>query len=95
MNIDAVIIRPVLTEKATTMAKDGVYAFETHTDASKFQIANTIETLYKVKVGQVKVAMRKGKTRRSGKKMKTVQMPDKKIAYVQLKEGTIDIFPKT
>lgn len=91
---DRVILKPVLTEKATNLAKDNTYTFEVHTNANKYQIADILEQLYKVKVGDIRIMNRKGKTRRAGRKMQTRVLPDIKLAYITLKEGTIDIFPK-
>lgn len=92
--IDRTIIRPVLTEKATTLARANTYTFEVHSEANKFQIAEVLEQIYKVKVGKVRVMTRSGKVRRAGRKMQTRMLPDRKVAYVTLKEGTIDLFPK-
>ncbi len=89
-----ILLKPVLTEKATTMAKTNTYTFEVHTKANKNQISHTLEQLYKVKVDGVRIMNRKGKTRRAGRKMQTRVLPDIKIAYITLKEGTIDLFPK-
>jgi ribosomal protein L23 len=58
------------------------------------KIADILEQLYKVKVGDIRIMNRKGKTRRAGRKMQTRVLPDIKLAYITLKEGTIDIFPK-
>lgn len=91
---NGVILKPILTEKATNMARTNTYTFEVHSDANKFQIAHVLEQIYKVKVGQIRVMNRKGKTRRAGRKMQTRVLPDMKVAYITLKEGTIDLFPK-
>ncbi len=92
--LDRTIVKPVLTEKATNLAKTNTYTFEVAVNANKFQIANVLEKIYKVKVGSVRVMMRSGKTRRAGRKMQTRVLPSRKLAYVTLKEGTIDLFPK-
>ncbi len=95
MKIDQVIIRPVLTEKATNLAKEKTYMFEISLKANKNQVKKTLEKLYSVKVGRVRVMVRKGKERRVGKRMKSKQLPNIKIAYVELQEGKIDLFPQT
>lgn len=89
-----IIKRPVMTEKATSLASKNIYAFVVAIKSSKVQIAQIIEKVYKVKVGTVRTVTRPGKTRRVGRMMKTVQMPNTKIAYIQLAEGKIDIFPQ-
>ena len=92
--MDKVIVKPVLTEKATNLAKANTYTFEVGINANKFQIATVLEQIYKVKGGSVRVMTRLGKTRRAGRKMQTRVLPDRKLAYVTLKEGSIDLFPK-
>ena len=91
---NGIILKPVLTEKATNQVKNEVYTFEVHTKANKFQIAHILEQMYKVKVEGIRVMTRPGKTRRAGRKMQTRVLPQRKLAYVKLKEGTIDLFPK-
>lgn len=94
MNINEIIIQPVMTEKATQLTKQKTYSFHVHEDAQKNQVSQALETLYKVKVGKIRIIKRKGKVRRVGKKMTPKQTAGKKIAYVTLKEGKIDIFPE-
>lgn len=94
MNIKDVILKPVLTEKATDLVKKNVYTFEVNLKANKSQIKNTIEKIYNVKVDQVKTEIRKGKTRRVGRRMIAKKLSKRKIAFVKLKEGKIDIFPQ-
>lgn len=94
MKQNDIIIKPVLTEKASQMTKNNVYTFEVSPDTNKFQIADLLQHLYKVKVSKVRVATRVGKVRKGGRKRQEKKMANKKIAYVVLKEGTIEIFPK-
>ena len=94
MRINNIILKPLVTEKSTQQVKDNTYGFIVNIKAGKNQIAETVESLYKVTVESVRVVIRKGKTRRVGKKMVAKDMPDKKIAYVKLSKGTIDLFPK-
>lgn len=94
MRLDQIIIKPVLTEKATNLVKNKIYTFEVNPKANKFQIAESLEKLYQVKVGIVRVAMRSGKVRKTGKKMIPKKTTPRKIAYIQVKEGKIDLFPQ-
>lgn len=94
MRIDQVIIRPVLTEKATNLVKDKVYTFEVNPKANKFQIAESLEKLFQVKVGTVRVARRAGKVRKTGRKMIPKKTASRMIAYIKVKEGKIDLFPQ-
>lgn len=94
MRIDQIIIKPILTEKATNLVKNKVYTFEVNPKANKFQIAESLEKLYQIKVGVVRVARRAGKVRKTGKKMIPKKTVPRKIAYIQVKEGKIDLFPQ-
>jgi large subunit ribosomal protein L23 len=94
MLINDVLIRPILTEKATNLVQNQVYMFEVDKKANKFQIKNALEKLYKVKTGEIKIMIRKGKEKKTGKKMKIKKMADRKIAFIKLIEGKIDLFPQ-
>ncbi len=78
MNVKEIIISPVLTEKGTNSTKNRVYMFDVNLKANKLQIKDTIEKIYKVKVDKVRVMIRKGKNKRSGRKMLTKKMSNKK-----------------
>lgn len=94
MKINSVLNQPLITEKSTQLAGKSVYLFDVSRDANKHQVARTVESLYDVTVKSVKMVVRKGKEKRVGRKMKTKQMPDRKIAYVTVSKGEIDLFPK-
>lgn len=94
MLINDVLIKPILTEKATDLVQKQVYMFEVDKNANKHQIKAALEKLYKVKTGEVKIMIRKGKERRTGKKMLVKKMADRKIAFIKLTEGKIDLFPQ-
>lgn len=94
MLINEVLIKPILTEKATNLVQNQVYMFEVDKRANKFQIKQALEKLYKVKTGTVKIMVRKGKAKKTGKKMRIKKMADRKIAFVKLIEGKIDLFPQ-
>lgn len=89
-----IITQPVLTEKSTENAKKGVYCFEVAHDANKNQIRKTLEMIYDVVVSDVKTTIRKGKEKRVGRRGVTKMTSARKIAYVTLKKGTIDVFPQ-
>jgi large subunit ribosomal protein L23 len=81
-----VIKRPVITEKGLTLKeKDRTLCFEVHGDASKQQIQEAVEQLFKVKVQHVRTMVVPGKMRRRGKY--SGYRPDWKKAYVTLREG--------
>ena len=81
-----VIKRPVITEKGLTLKeKDRTLCFEVHENASKQQIQEAVEQLFKVKVEHVRTMVVPGKMRRRGKY--SGYRPDWKKAYVTLREG--------
>lgn len=85
-----VIQSPIITEKATLASQDRQFAFYVSTTASKTDIKEAIEAIFKVQVSAVNTLNVKGKT----KKFKGFlgRRSDRKKAYVSLKEGhTIDI----
>lgn len=94
MRYNDVVIGPVLTEKSTKLAQKQVYLFFVNLKANKYQIRNSLQNMFQVTVGDVKTMIRGGKTRRVGRKLRTIQKPERKIAYVTVTKGAIDIFPK-
>lgn len=92
MNPYEVIKRPLLTEKSTVIKeKNNQYCFEVNSNASKTDIRNAVETLFNVKVSDVRTMQYRGKTRRLGRF--TGRRPDWKKAIVTLKAGTsIELF---
>ncbi len=76
MDIFHVIRKPLVTEKGTHQSRSshaatasrpgrgGSYTFEVHPDASKIQIRDAIEKIYKVRVEAVRTSVHPGKTRK-------------------------------
>ena len=94
MLINKILIKPILTEKATNLVQNNVYMFEVDKKANKHQVKQALEKLYKVKTGAVKIMVRKGKERKVGKKGLLRKTANRKIAFVKLIEGKIDLFPQ-
>ena len=81
-----IIRRPVITEKGLGVKEaEATLVFEVAAKASKTEIKNAVQTIFKVKVDTVRTANFAGKERRRGKF--TGYRPDWKKAYVRLKEG--------
>jgi large subunit ribosomal protein L23 len=81
-----IIRRPVITEKGLTLKEqDKTLCFEVSNRASKTQIKEAIERIFKVKVQAVRTMNVPGKERRRGKF--TGYRPDWKKAYVTLCDG--------
>jgi len=94
MLINKILIKPILTEKATNLVQNNVYMFEVDRKANKHQVKQALEKFYKVKTGEVKIMIRKGKEKKVGKKGLLKKSSDRKIAFVRLIEGKIDLFPQ-
>ena len=81
-----VIKRPIITEKGLTLKEnDRTLCFEVDDNASKTQIQEAVEQLFKVKVARVRTMIVPGKMRRRGKY--SGYRSDWKKAYVTLREG--------
>ena len=81
-----VIKRPVITEKGLTLKEnERTLCFEVADNASKQQIHEAVEQLFKVKVARVRTMTVPGKMRRRGKY--SGYRSDWKKAYVTLREG--------
>jgi len=78
-----VIFRPLVTEKGVYQAeKLNAYAFEIHPFATKQDVKNAVQTLWNVRVVEVRTQTRRGKPRRS--RILVGHTMDWKKAIVQL-----------
>jgi len=83
----SVILGPHISEKATIMAEDhNQVAFKVLNDATKAEIKEAIETIFKVSVTGLQVLNVKGKTKRTARGG-IRQKSNWKKAYVQLEQG--------
>ena len=86
MNVYEIIRRPLITEKAHDKREnDRTLCFEVHRDANKIEIKQAVETVFRVKVEQVRTSITAGKLRRRGRF--TGYAGDWKKAYVRLEAG--------
>ena len=91
-----VIKRPVISEKSTALAEvANRYVFEVDAAASKPEIKNAVEQLFKVKVKAVNTTVVHGKNKRAGrfefkrsnwKKAIITLAPGQKIELFQVKQ---------
>jgi large subunit ribosomal protein L23 len=84
------ILAPVITEKSTLLSEHNKVVFRVPLDATKTQVKEAVEALFKVKVAAVNTMRVKGKTKRfrglEGKRS------DRKKAIITLAEGhSIDV----
>lgn len=56
-----VLIRPIITEKATILRENNQYVFEVAMDANKIEIKKEVEQRFNVKVKKVRTMIVKGK----------------------------------
>jgi len=91
LNINDILIEPVLSEKATAMREQGKYVFKVSTSASKLQVKDAVAKLFNVKVVDCTTINVSGKVKRvRGKPGRTASW---KKAIVRLAPGeTIKVF---
>ncbi|HIU17656.1 MAG TPA: 50S ribosomal protein L23 [Candidatus Avidesulfovibrio excrementigallinarum] len=85
MDYTQILLRPVVTEKATALRDANQVAFFVHPDANKIEIKKAVEAAFSVKVVDVNVV-----TRKAGEKIrnrKVVHVPGWRKAYVTLAAG--------
>ncbi len=86
MNRYQVIVRPIVTEKGVGKKEaEQTLCFQVHPEATKTDIKGAVESLFKVKVDDVRTATFEGKLRRRGRY--AGYRGDWKKAYVKLKTG--------
>ena len=81
-----IIRRPVITEKGLGVKElESTLVFEVAAKATKTEVKEAVQSIFKVKVASVRTANFVGKERRRGKF--SGYRPDWKKAYVRLKAG--------
>lgn len=84
------VLRPVITEKATLGSEHGQVTFRVPLDATKPEIKSAVERLFAVKVTAVNTVRVKGKVKRF--RGRRGRLSDYKKAVVTLAEGhSIDV----
>ena len=85
-----VIVKPVVTEKSTTLSENNQIVFLVNINSNKIDIKKSIELIYGVKVSSVNVIRVKGKTKVF--KGKVGKRSDYKKAIISLPKGqSIDL----
>jgi len=87
-----IIVRPLVTEKATQLKAAGnQYLFQVDRRANKIEVKKAVEEIFNVHVTSVRTIQMAGKKKRMGRF--EGKRPDWKKAVVTLKEGeTIQLF---
>ena len=88
-----ILIKPLVTEKGTHQSEMlKAYCFRVATWANKAQIKHAVETIYSVKVMEVRTATRKGKPRRTRSNQWGSTRHWKKAVVVLHEDYHIDLF---
>ena len=86
-----IIVRPIITEKSTSITENGKYTFEVQQGANKVEVKKAVEEIFKVNVVSVNIVNVRRKARRVGRYEGF--RPAVKKAVVTVAEGqTIDAF---
>jgi large subunit ribosomal protein L23 len=81
-----IIRKPIITEKGLGVKEaESTLVFQVASKATKTEIKEAVQSIFKVKVDSVRTANFEGKERRRGKF--TGYRPDWKKAYVRLRAG--------
>ena len=89
----SVLIRPVVSEKSTTLMDANTYVFVVDPRATKIDVRNAVEQAFNVKVTNVNTLNRKGKSTRNRRTGVVGQRPGSKRAIVTLRQGdSINLF---
>lgn len=86
-----VLIKPLVTEKVSSLNEHGKYGFVVEKSANKIQIKNEIEKKYGVTVESVNTMIQPGGSKRRYTKSRVIEgrTPAFKKAIVQVAEGDI------
>lgn len=86
-----ILIKPIITEKTTALMEERKYTFRVPLAATKVEIRQAVEQIFKVKVQAVNTMRYEGKMKRLGGTQG--RRSDWKKAVVTLKPGeTIELF---
>lgn len=81
-----IIIRPLMTEKSMRQKEEhNAVTFQVRPDANKIEIRSAVESIFNVKVAEVRTASFQGKLKRMGRHQG--RRPDWKKAIVTLRPG--------
>jgi len=90
---NAVLIRPVISEKSYALMDRNVYVFVVDPRANKIDVRHAVERTFGVRVDQVNTLNRKGKATRNRRTNTVGHRPSTKRAIVTLHPGDkIDLF---
>ncbi|HEY7462873.1 MAG TPA: 50S ribosomal protein L23 [Candidatus Limnocylindria bacterium] len=92
LSAQAVLLRPVISEKSVVETERNNYTFAVARDANKFQIKDAVQEQFKVDVLDVRVLTVKPKQKRRGRRQKGT-VPGWRKAVVTIADGQkIELF---
>ena len=85
MELEEVLVKPLITEKSTLLQEEGKYVFHVAPRSNKVQIKEAVQKSFGVVVLDVNICRVRGKLKRYGPKLS--RTPDMKKAIVTLRPG--------
>ena len=85
MELQQVLVKPLITEKSTLLQEEGKYVFHVAPRSNKIQIREAVQKSFGVVVIDVNILKVRGKLKRYGPKLS--RTPDIKKAIVTLRPG--------
>jgi len=93
MNVNNIIIRPIITEKSINESGSGKFTFAVARYATKTDIKTAVTKVFNAKVTSVATRLVKGKTKRVGARRTEIREAAWKRAIIKLEKGSnIDLF---
>jgi len=87
MIANAIIIKPIITEKSMQNTEKHIFSFVVSSKATKESVKNAVEKLFNVHVVRVATSVLKGGSVRTGAKRIAITKQSVKKAFVTLKAG--------
>lgn len=85
VELQQVLVKPLITEKSTLLQEEGKYVFHVAPKANKVQVREAVQKSFGVVVVDVNICRVRGKLKRYGPKLS--RTPDVKKAIVTLRPG--------
>jgi large subunit ribosomal protein L23 len=92
LNPLSVLVRPLITEKATRLHGENKYAFEVQVHANKAQVKEAVEKGFSVKVSSVNIMVMKGKPYRARGNREEHRGDWKKAVVTLAPDNKLEIF---
>jgi len=86
-DLSSVIVKPHVTEKGVMASERGVYVFEVHAKATKYDIRDAVKEIFGVTPVKVHTVTQKPRSFMSRSRGRRIGVKGLKKAYVYLKKG--------